>query len=91
MLGPYAPVYLSFALKISKDPNLMKFGAILRTTAQGSYLTLPVYNLSLATVVSDTTRLAALDEGIPSAHIASEQRNSLIEDLRTALPSALRE
>jgi hypothetical protein len=65
----------------------MKVGAIRRITAHASCISLPVSNLSLPTVVSDTTRLAALDVGIPSAHIASEQRNSLIEDLRTALPS----
>ena len=41
--------------------------------------------------MSDTTRLAALDVGIPKPHMASEHRYSLMEDLRTALPSALLE
>ena len=66
----------------------MKLGATLITTAHFSLITLPVYNLSLYTVVSDTTKLAARVVGIPSDHIASEQRYSLIDDLSTALPSA---
>jgi len=33
-------------------------------------------------------RLSARVVGIPNAHIASEHRNSLIDDLKTALPSA---
>jgi len=52
---------------------------------------LPLYSLSLATLDSDVIRLVALDVGTPKAYIASEQRNSLIEDLSTALPSALLE
>lgn len=61
------------------------------TTAHFSCSGFPVYSLSLITVESDTTRLAALVVGIPRANIASEQRNSLMEDLRTALPSDLLE
>ena len=34
-----------------------------------------------------TTRDAALDVGIPKWYIASEQRNSLTEDRKTARPS----
>jgi hypothetical protein len=41
--------------------------------------------------VSETTKLAALVVGIPKAHMASEHRYSLIEDLRTARPSDLLE
>jgi hypothetical protein len=47
--------------------------------------------LSLVTVVSDTTKLAARVVGIPRPNMASEHRNSLIDDLRTALPSPLLE
>jgi hypothetical protein len=75
-------------LKISNEPNLIKVGATLITTAQLSSITFPVYNLSRYTVESDTVRLAARVVGIPKAHIASEHKNSLIEDLKTALPSA---
>lgn len=37
---------------------------------------------------SDITNVPALVVGIPKWYIASLQRNSLIEDLNTALPSA---
>lgn len=69
----------------------MKDGATLMTTAHFSWITLPVYILSLATLELDVIRLAALDVGTPKVYMASEQRNSLIEDLSTALPSALLE
>lgn len=52
---------------------------------------MPLYSLSLATLDPEVIRLAALDVGTPRAYIASEQRYSLIEDLNTALPSALLE
>lgn len=66
-------------------------GANLNTTAHFSLITLPEYKGSRIAKSSVTTIDPARVVGILSAHMYSLQRNSLIEDLSTAHPSAVRE
>jgi len=54
-------------------------------------MTFPLYSKSLATVESEVIIDPALVVGIPRAWIASDHKYSLMELLRTALPSAVRE
>ena len=90
--GPFLFVASLFGKKTSNEPNLMKVGATRITTQHFSNSTFPVYNLSRLTCVwSETTRDAALVVGTPRWCMASDARNSRTEDLKTALPSAVRE
>lgn len=66
-------------------------GAILSTTAHFSLMTFPLYSKSLSARSSVKTKVPARVVGIPKACIASEHRNSRIEDRSTACPSANRE
>lgn len=59
--------------------------------AHFSWITFPEYKGSRTAKSSVRTIVPALVVGIPNAYIASLQRNSLIEDLRTAYPSAVLE
>ncbi len=76
---------------ISKDPNLTNDGASLITTAQIYSIPFPLYKGSLIAYSSTTAIDAARVVGIPSPCMFSEHKNSLMDDLSTAFPSAILE
>ena len=66
----------------------MKLGAVRQTIAPGSGAGLPSYMMSRITSSPVVTKDSALVVGTPKWNMASLHRNSLIEERRTAFPSA---
>mmetsp|Transcript_13105 Transcript_13105/g.30909 ORF Transcript_13105/g.30909 Transcript_13105/m.30909 type:complete len:208 (-) Transcript_13105:414-1037(-) len=90
-LGPAGAPSGPAGRQTSKEPNRRNERATRATTAQCSSLALPLRSTSRSTRVSEVTSAAARVVGMPRWCIASEQRNSRIDERSTLRPSAVRE